>query len=104
MDLSRESKQIVMSDMLDIANSYGIRMTPCSQPELDDFENENGVSMCPGGCIVGPEITRQIGERVPHTKDKGQRDSCRCTVSRDIGSYELVCSHQCVYCYANPVV
>ncbi len=33
-------------------------------------------------------------------KDPGQRNTCRCIVSKDIGQYST-CMHLCVYCYAN---
>lgn len=33
-------------------------------------------------------------------KDPGQRNACRCIVSKDIGQYST-CMHQCAYCYAN---
>lgn len=33
-------------------------------------------------------------------KDKGQRKSCNCAPSQDVGSYNS-CAHFCVYCYAN---
>jgi len=33
-------------------------------------------------------------------KDPGQRNACRCIVSKDIGQYSS-CPHLCAYCYAN---
>lgn len=33
-------------------------------------------------------------------KDPGQRNTCRCIVSKDIGQYST-CPHLCTYCYAN---
>ncbi|MBI4647326.1 MAG: DUF1848 domain-containing protein [Bacteroidia bacterium] len=33
-------------------------------------------------------------------EDKGQREFCKCIISKDIGEYNT-CPHRCVYCYAN---
>lgn len=44
-----------------------------------------------------------IYEHNKNLKDKGQRKSCGCIASKDIGSYNT-CAHFCTYCYANTSV
>jgi hypothetical protein len=45
------------------------------------------------GSVDTPDPLRQL-------KDPGQRNTCRCLVSKDIGQYST-CMHLCAYCYAN---
>ncbi len=47
-----------------------------------------------------PLVPRATSPVPPHLKDPGQRPSCGCVVSKDIGQYST-CPHLCAYCYAN---
>jgi len=47
--------------------------------------------------LAGSAATADPSRRL---KDPGQRNTCRCIVSKDIGQYST-CMHLCVYCYAN---
>jgi len=81
------------------ASELGISLESCSE----DLGGIDGIT--PSSCIDGRILSSLTGEPAPLTKDCGQRSSCRCTVSRDIGSYSLMpCPHGCLYCYANPIV
>jgi hypothetical protein len=46
-----------------------------------------------GSVPVADDLSRRL-------KDPGQRNTCRCIVSKDIGQYST-CMHLCTYCYAN---
>jgi hypothetical protein len=93
------SQKTEYSSMLaEKAAELGLELEHCSESLEDQGFNSLG-------CINGALLSSLAGESAPLEKDKGQRKSCRCTVSRDIGSYKsMPCSHGCVYCYANPVV
>jgi hypothetical protein len=98
---------------------WGLSITACAEGrDLSRF----GIGR--GQCISYDLITREFGnDRIlmdflqrddPQTlggtgtavdpsrwlKDPGQRTSCRCIVSKDIGQYST-CMHLCSYCYAN---
>ncbi len=52
-----------------------------------------------GKCIDDDIVAELLGCEWEYHKDKGQREACGCTESRDIGMYDT-CLFGCVYCYA----
>ena len=80
------------------ANS-GIAMRACCNPEIEQLGIEN---IARGRCIDGELLSKVAGTLAATQQDTGQRDACQCTRSRDIGRYDMVCKHGCLYCYANP--
>ena len=56
-------------------------------------------------CIPNDLLAALYGPGISLARDNSQRRAagCTCGVSRDIGSYNLhPCSHNCLFCYANP--
>ncbi|UCG52012.1 MAG: DUF1848 domain-containing protein [Candidatus Latescibacterota bacterium] len=75
------------------ASHEGMEIQSCAEEE--DY-SAGGVK--PGSCIDA-ELIHRLGRTVSPKKDPGQRDSCRCVISRDIGVPDT-CLHGCRYCYA----
>jgi hypothetical protein len=87
--------------LVQIAQRWGLNLYSCSQDFLAAIPD-----IRPSSCIDGNFLQRLHpgGEPVSLKKDKTQRQECRCTESKDIGSYTQYCPHSCLYCYANPII
>ena len=75
----------------------GLDIHLCCEPELLGLD---GVK--PACCMDAERFDRIYGisfGALP--KDRGQRKSCNCMRSTDIGSYQQTCGHGCLYCYAS---
>jgi len=99
IDPSLKKKKQIIDKLLNICNKFNIKMKACCQPDL---------LIIPGieqsHCIDAYKIEKIIEENIKKLKDTGQRDSCGCYKSKDIGGYDGIfqCKHNCSYCYANP--
>ena len=99
IDLSQEGKERILDDLIKIADRYGVKISACSSEKIVGYRNK----IFPSKCIDGNEIEELLGHKLTkNIKDKGQREECNCVISKDIGSYTMVCYHNCDYCYANP--
>jgi hypothetical protein len=103
----------------ELNRSWGLTISACGEEK-----DLSGFGIEAGGCISRDLMLREFrGDQVlrhfleppdpgiplvrgtaspvpPHLKDPGQRPSCGCVVSKDIGQYST-CPHLCAYCYAN---
>lgn len=99
VDPPADVKREFASRLAAVARDLGLSLESCCE-ELAGVE---GVT--PSACIDGRLLSILSGKSADTRKDSGQRSLCRCTRSRDIGSYDLMpCPHGCLYCYANPIL
>jgi len=80
----------------------GIDLFTCCENELQ-AALPFGSGITPAACIPGPLLAGLYGGGISLARDTGQRKEagCRCTTSRDIGSYTRhPCPAGCLYCYA----
>lgn len=74
--------------------SYNLMMNEFGNDrELKEFLQPDDQKTLCGSSTASADLSR-------HLKDPGQRNTCRCIVSKDIGQYST-CPHRCTYCYAN---
>jgi hypothetical protein len=83
----------LLETLTGISKSYGLEIQTCAESE--DYSS---LGITRGKCI-DDFIINKLGGSVSYKKDKGQREQCLCTQSRDIG-INNTCIHGCTYCYA----
>ena len=84
------------------SNRWGYTLATCAEGiDLEQFGIEHN------RCIDPVLISKLKGDDKmlmnylkSVKRDPGQRKSCGCIISKDIGSYNT-CAHGCLYCYAN---
>ncbi len=78
-----------------VADKYGIELNVCG---CEGDYSHLGVKN--NGCISLGYLQNLIGEELKIGDDNSGRSGCKCVEVVDIGTYN-VCSHNCLYCYAN---
>lgn len=89
-------KQIIdlFEQLAAIGKKSGFALYSCASPLL-----ETARGLRKGACIDGQLLEEIFGGKVSKAKDTGQRKSCGCHRSSDIGDYLKKCRFHCVYCY-----
>jgi hypothetical protein len=77
-----------------IGAEFGLKIFTCAEKmDITAYGIE------PGSCVDQKKIEEIIGSKILAVKDHGQRETCGCIESFDIGIYNT-CSQGCAYCYA----
>ncbi len=99
IDLTLEKKIELVERLKSICDKNEVKMKACCQPDLLEIE---GIEQA--HCIDANKIEKIVCESIPKKRDTGQRASCGCSKSKDIGGYTGMfrCQHNCDYCYASP--
>lgn len=93
-EATEEEKRRMTKALIEIGSAYGISLGGCGNLNLQ------AVGLQKVGCIDADIVSRITGKTLAQKHDPGQRDTCYCAPSVDIGAYNT-CPNGCVYCYAN---
>lgn len=99
-----EASMVEFAERLSALNKqpWNFRLTTCAESiDLSEFGIEHNSCIDPE--LIGrlsPSDTMLQNLLFGCTRDSGQRKSCGCILSKDIGAYNT-CIHGCRYCYAN---
>lgn len=116
-EFSEEEIDRFCSGLSEINADWGLSISACGEArDLSQYGIARG--QCISGDLIREEFSQDTllarfigdpaqhpGKKPPglpfrHLKDPGQRGSCGCITSKDIGQYST-CMHLCRYCYAN---
>jgi hypothetical protein len=95
--------EMIAAGIAEMNRDWGLDLSTCGESR-----SFIGHGIRKGSCVDGDLLMSLFpGDRelVAHIrknnrKDRGQRESCNCIGSKDIGEYNT-CPHLCRYCYAN---
>ncbi|MEW6266762.1 MAG: DUF1848 domain-containing protein [Thermodesulfobacteriota bacterium] len=90
----RPATLALLRDLADMARARGLEIYTCA--EKKDYTE---LGLKPGRCLDGDLIEKLWGLGRVRPKDPGQRETCGCAASKDIGATDT-CLHGCRYCYA----
>lgn len=95
-EVTAAEQERLVEEFVKAGERHGIRIALCCEnPELARF----GADV--SGCMTKAVIERAIGCTLTVPGGRGRaREQCGCLLGADIGAYNI-CSHGCVYCYAN---
>jgi hypothetical protein len=99
-DIEAEERVAIAGRMLSAAESEGVRLHNCCNPEVPVLLHGIEAAHCVDDTLL--RETDRFGKH--HTlESKPTREGCGCFASRDVGSSDPPCPHGCLYCYANPL-